>query len=165
MAESIQIVAWLHKLKDLNKVHWRYAKENGSEKFPRKLPTRKKFKVIVDRFRKTGSVKPETPPREKPVTRSEEKVRNLVTRNVGICLQSPLDYFLWGIAETEVRRVKPKSLEELKTVVSDFVECLDEDVVRRAVRDIRPRAELCIKMGGGHFESQLKKYKRGAVEE
>ena len=79
--------------------------------------------------------------------------------------ESPLDYFLWGIAETEVRRVKPKSLEELKTVVSDFVECLDEDVVRRAVRDIRPRAELCIKMGGGHFESKLKKYKRGAIEE
>ena len=50
-------------------------------------------------------------------------------------------------------------------MVSDFVECLDEDVVRRAVRDIRPRAELCIKMGGGHFESQLKKYKRGAIEE
>ena len=59
----------------------------------------------------------------------------------------------------------PKSCEELKMVVSDFVECLDEDVVRRVVRDIRPRAELCIKMGGGHFESQLKKYKRGAIEE
>ena len=68
-------------MKDLNKVRWRYAKENGIEKFPRKLPTRKQFKVIVDRFRKTGSVKPETPPREKPVTGSEEnieKVRNLV---------------------------------------------------------------------------------------
>ena len=33
------------------------------------------------------------------------------------------------------------------------------------VRDIRPRAELCIKMGSGHFKSQFKKYKRGAVEE
>ena len=49
--------------------------------------------------------------------------------------------------------------------MSDFVECLDKDVVRRAVRDIRPRAELCIKMGSGHFESKLKKYKRGAFEE
>ena len=47
-------------MKDLNKVHWCYAKENSIEKFPRKLPTRKKFKIIVDRFRKTGSVKPET---------------------------------------------------------------------------------------------------------
>ena len=30
----------------------------------------------------------------------------------------------------------------------DFVESLDENVVRRAVRDVRPRAEMCIKMGG-----------------
>ena len=81
-------------MKDLNKVCWRYAKENGIEKFPRKLPTRKQFKVIVDRFRKTGSVKPETPPREKPVTGSEEnieKVRNLVKRDVGMSLQKISD--------------------------------------------------------------------------
>ena len=63
-AESIQILAWWHELKDLNKVRWRYAKENGIEKFPRKLPTRKQFMVIVDRFRMTGSVKPETCDRE-----------------------------------------------------------------------------------------------------
>ena len=50
-------------------------------------------------------------------------------------------------------------------MVNDFVDNLDEDVVRRAVRDVRPRAELCIKMDGGHFESQLKKYKRGTIEE
>ena len=81
-------------MKDLNKVCWGYAKENGIEKFPRKLPTRKKFKVIVDRFRKTGSIKPETPPKEKPVTGSEEnieKVRNLVKRNVGMSLQKISD--------------------------------------------------------------------------
>ena len=42
---------------------------------------------------------------------------------------------------------------------------LDEDEGRIAVRDVRPRAELCLKMGGGHFESQLKKYKTGTIEE
>ena len=31
--------------------------------------------------------------------------------------------------------------------MSDFVEFPGEKVVRRAVRDIRPRAEMCIKMG------------------
>ena len=30
----------------------------------------------------------------------------------------------------------------------DFVESLDKDVVRRAIRDVRPRAEMCIKTGG-----------------
>ena len=49
-------------------------------------------------------------------------------------------------------------------VVSDFVASLDPAKVRRAVRDVRPRAELCIKMDGGYFESKLKKYKRGTIE-
>ena len=62
-------------------------------------------------------------------------------------------------------RVKPHDLGELQEVLSDFVESPDKDVARRAVRDVRPRAEMCIKMGGGHFESQLKKYKRGMIEE
>ena len=46
--------------------------------------------------------------------------------------------------------------------MSDFVESLDEDVDRR---DVRLRAKMCIKMGGGHCESQLKKYKRGTIKE
>ena len=41
------------------------------------------------------------------------------------------------------------------------MESLDEEEIRRAVRAVRPRVELCIKMDGGHFESQLKKYKQG----
>ena len=50
-------------------------------------------------------------------------------------------------------------------VVSDFVASLDPAEVRRALRDVRPRAELCVKMDGGHFESKLKKYKRWTIEE
>ena len=55
------------------------------------------------------------------------------------------DYFLWGICDQEIRRVKPRDLCELQEVVSDFVESLDEDVARRAVRDVRLRAQMCIK--------------------
>ena len=58
------------------------------------------------------------------------------------------DYFLWGICDQEIQKVKPRNLGEPQEVVSDFVKSLDEDVVRRAVRDVRPRAEMCIKMGG-----------------
>ena len=50
-------------------------------------------------------------------------------------------------------------------MVSDFVASLDDEDVRRAVRDVRPRAELCIKMDGGHFDAELQKYKRGTIEE
>ena len=79
--------------------------------------------------------------------------------------QAPCDFWLWSICEAEVRRVKPKTLDDLMEVVSDFVASLDPAEVRRAVRDVRPRAELCVKMDGGHFESKLKKHKRGTIEE
>ena len=62
--------------------------------------------------------------------------------------EAPCDYFLWGICDQEIRRVKPHDLGELQAVVSDFVKSLDKDVVRRAVRDNRPSAEMCIKLGG-----------------
>ena len=56
------------------------------------------------------------------------------------------DYFLRGIYDQEIRRVKPRDFGKLQAVVSDFVQSLDEDVARRAVRDIRPRAEMYIKL-------------------
>ena len=63
------------------------------------------------------------------------------------------------------RKVKPKTIEELLEVVSDFVASINNAEVRRAVRDVRPRAEMYVKMDGSHFDSQLKKYKRGTIEE
>ena len=59
--------------------------------------------------------------------------------------EAPCDYFLWGICDQEIRRVKPRDFGKLQAVVIDFVQSLDEDVARRAVRDVRPRAEMCIK--------------------
>ena len=58
--DSVKIVTWWCELKDLVKVCWRYAKEKGIEKFPRKLPKKKVFKCVIDRFKKTGSVKIES---------------------------------------------------------------------------------------------------------
>ena len=55
------------------------------------------------------------------------------------------------------RKVKLKTLEELKKVISDFVVSINNAEIRKAVRDVRPRAELCVKMDSGHFDSQLKK--------
>ena len=95
----------------------------------------------------------------------------IISGNSEICFparstnEAPFEYCLWIIFEAEIRRVKLKTLKDLMEVVTDFVGSLDEAEVRRAVRDVRPRAKLCIKMGGGHFESKLKKYKRGSIEE
>ena len=48
-------------------------------------------------------------------------------------------------------------------VVNTFVASLDEAEARSAVRAVRLRAEICIKMGDSHFESKLEKYKRGSI--
>ena len=86
-------------------------------------------------------------------------MRELISRNVGMSLNQMLIEL--NLSKSSVWTIS----QDLKEVVSNFVESLDDEVVRRAVRDVRPRAELCLKMGGGHFESQLKKYKRGTIEE
>ena len=59
------------------------------------------------------------------------------------------DYWLWSICEAEVRRVKPETLDELKDIVSTYVDSLEPGEVRKAVANIRKRAEVCIKMGCG----------------
>ena len=79
--------------------------------------------------------------------------------------KAPCGFFLSSICKIEIRRVKPKTLEDLIEVVSNFLGSLDESEKRRAVRDVRPGAELCVKMDGGHSESKLKKYKHGSIEE
>ena len=90
--ELIKIVEWWFELRDLDKVRWRYAKEKGIEKFPRKLPKKNVFKRVIDRFRTTGLVKIEYPKKKekKPVIENEEtveRVRQLITSNVGMSLR------------------------------------------------------------------------------
>ena len=70
--------------------------------------------------------------------------------------EAPYDYFLWGICDQEIRRVKPRDFGKLQAVVSDFVQSLDEDMARRAIRDIRPRAKMCIKLAAVTVEEILK---------
>ena len=69
--------------------------------------------------------------------------------------KAPCDYFLWGICDQEIRRVKPHDLGELQEVVSDFVESLDEVVARRAIRVSGPEPR-CASDGLRPLESKYK---------
>ena len=53
MDDSIQLVALWYELKDIHNVRWRYSKDKGIEKFSRKLPSRRVFKCVIDRFKST----------------------------------------------------------------------------------------------------------------
>ena len=69
---------------------------------------------------------------------------------------SPLDFFLWGWAESHVRRIKPSSISELKTAVEEVIGSVPEDFVRAAAANVRKRCEACLTASGGHFEYFLK---------
>lgn len=68
---------------------------------------------------------------------------------------SPLDFWFWSVALTELRRRPPHDLEELKQTVEAFADSLDEDEVLRAVRNVRTRARACMRNRGGGFECTL----------
>ena len=72
---------------------------------------------------------------------------------------SPLDYWFWGVAMSELRRVPPSTLSELKMTVEAFAESLDSDEVKRCTKHIRERARACIEKNGGQFERSIKKHK------
>ena len=72
---------------------------------------------------------------------------------------SPLDYWFWGVAMSELRRVPPSTLSELKMTVEAFAESLDSDEVKRCAKHIRERARACIEKNGGQFERSIKKHK------
>ena len=73
---------------------------------------------------------------------------------------APNNFWLWGVCLQEIRRLKPRTLEELKRVVTEFCANLDPEEVLAATANIRRRAQVCLEMGGRHFEHRMKKSKR-----
>ena len=65
---------------------------------------------------------------------------------------SPLDYWFWSVALTELRKTKVTPLRALKSTIQDFADGLDAEDVERAVRHLRRRAEMCITRKGGHVD-------------
>ena len=68
---------------------------------------------------------------------------------------NPLDFFFWGFCMAEVFRLKPATIEELKTVVEDLAAELSGDVIRGVMASFRRRCEACIEADGGAFEYLL----------
>ena len=65
---------------------------------------------------------------------------------------NPLAFFIWGFLKSQVYTPKPRDLNELKLALERAVARVDVDICRRAVMDVRNRAEKCIANHGGHFE-------------
>ena len=73
---------------------------------------------------------------------------------------SPLDFWFWGHAMHHLKTTKPLTIEQLMVDVNNFASQLDQETVKKAVKDIISRAGCCLDNGGSAFESKLKAYKR-----
>ena len=67
---------------------------------------------------------------------------------------TPCDFFLWGYLKNKVFQSPPRDLAELRARIEHEVEVLrnDDEVVRRAVRDMQRRCRLCLEREGMHVE-------------
>ena len=69
---------------------------------------------------------------------------------------NPLDFFVWGYLEAQVKRIKPTSVEELRAAVEDVARTVPEEMIRDAAKNVIKRCKACIAASGGHFEYFLK---------
>lgn len=71
---------------------------------------------------------------------------------------TPLDFFLWGEIKRLVYKEESESRDELKIkIVSAFDVVKSRTLVLRSLKvNHRRRAELCVQLGGEHFEHLLK---------
>ena len=67
------------------------------------------------------------------------------------------DYYLWGVALAEIRRVKLVGMENVKELVRTYLCSLPPAEVRREAENLLVRA--CRNMGGGHFKHVLQRSK------
>ena len=65
---------------------------------------------------------------------------------------NPCDFCLWGYLKRKVYRPLPANLDKLEANIRREVAELDLDMMRRAILDMKNRANLCIAKNGAHFE-------------
>ena len=68
---------------------------------------------------------------------------------------SPCDFFLWGSLKGQVYQNKPRTLEELKTNISNAISAIPEQQLQRVSENMFTRVQRCLDAGGGHFQHLL----------
>ena len=66
-----------------------------------------------------------------------------------------LDFWFWGHAMHHLKTTKPLTIEQLMVNVNYFASQLDQETVKKAVKDIITRAGCCLDNEGTAFESKL----------
>lgn len=70
---------------------------------------------------------------------------------------TPLDFYLWGHVKALVYKEASENIEILKQRIETAFDTVKEEAANFAIRqNLRRRAELCIRVNGGHFENILR---------
>ena len=67
---------------------------------------------------------------------------------------TPCDYFLWGYLKDKVYRTPPQDINDLRNKIQDEAELLrgNPALIRRVLREMQHRSNLCVVRDGGHTE-------------
>ena len=68
--------------------------------------------------------------------------------------QTLLDFFIWGYLKIKVFLTQPANLTDLHQRIIMEAAQIPQDMIIRAMRDMRRRAEICIRNNGGHIEGR-----------
>ena len=65
---------------------------------------------------------------------------------------TPLDFFVCGYLKSKVFLTQPANLADLHQRITMEADQIPQDMIIRAMHDMRRRAEICIRNNGGHIE-------------
>ena len=68
---------------------------------------------------------------------------------------TPLDFFLWETIKEYVYRMPINTVQELSDRIDEALATITPEMIQRSRENLIRRAQLCIEMGGGHFEHLL----------
>ena len=68
---------------------------------------------------------------------------------------TPPDFYLWGAMKNKIYCNNPRTINELKETITDYIQKVDNTVLKEVFRNMMTRATRCTEAGGGHFQHLL----------
>ena len=63
----------------------------------------------------------------------------------------PTDFYLRGATKNKIYCSDPSAINELKETITDYVQKVDDTVLKDVFRNMMTRTAKCTVAGGGHF--------------
>ena len=77
--------------------------------------------------------------------------KNLWPPRLILCLQT----YLWGATKNKIYCSNPCTINELKETITDYIQKVNDTVLKDVFRNMMTRATRCTEAGGGHFQHLL----------